>query len=124
MPTRHEELSRFSGSGKTFFFNKGEAENGTPYLAVNALYGRGQNQRLVLFPAHLFDFHRHLSAAIEKLTGFTAQTYVPEPVGTPDMPTTCTDCGSGCDDWRVLVISSSDWKLICRNCNEEIYTNA
>ena len=68
---QHKEISRFSGSGKTFFLNEGEASNGTKYLAINALYGRGNQERLVLFPPHLLEFSKHLDGAIEHLTGFT-----------------------------------------------------
>jgi len=68
---KHKEISRFSGSGKTFFLNEGEAANGTKYLAINAIYGRGNQERLILFPPHLLEFSEHLNKAIERLTGFT-----------------------------------------------------
>ena len=72
-PDNHKtEISRFNGGGKTFFFNKRQANNDTEYLAINAIWGRqGNYEKLVLFPQHLMEFAKHLDGAIEHLTGFT-----------------------------------------------------
>ena len=72
-PRNHiEDISHFSGSGKTFFFNKRLAKNDIEYLAINAIWGeRGNYEKLVLFPQHYMEFSKHLDKAIENLTGFT-----------------------------------------------------
>ena len=67
-----EELSRFNGGGKTFFFNKRKSVNDTEYLSINAIWGKhGNYEKLVLFPQHYLEFLKHLEKAIEGLTGFS-----------------------------------------------------
>ena len=66
-----DELSRFNGGGKTFFFNRKRARNGTEYLSINAMYGDQRYEKLVLFPQHLVEFYKHVKGAIETLTGLT-----------------------------------------------------
>ena len=116
------ELSRFSESGKTFFFNRGKAKNDTLYLAINAIYGKGMQQRLVLFPPHFFQFHDHLTRAVEELTGFSGPKQDPPEVQEQVFitPTKCPDCGSGCDDWRVVAIEPDELKIICTACDEVV----
>lgn len=88
--SRHEELSRFTGSGKTFFFNKGRAKNDTDYLAINALYGQGRRERMVLFPPHYMEFFKHLKSSVEELTGFKFGEDLPEASPTHEK---CPNCG-------------------------------
>lgn len=102
--SRHQELSRFSGNGKTFFFNKGEAKNGTEYLAVNALYGKGNQERIVLFPPHFLEFIKHLKNSIESLTGFEVVPPKELQEAEPENPclNTCPNCGwdlEGAEEW-------------------------
>jgi len=119
--SKTKEFSRFSESGKTFFFNRGVAGNGTPYLAINAIYGQGNQQRLVLFPPHYLQFHQHLEEAIEKLTGFSAPGQGEIEVPKFATPTKCPDCGSNCDDWRVVALTADQLKLICKECDEVVF---
>lgn len=65
----HIELSRFSANGKTFFFNKGHTKTGGDYLAINALWGQGNKERVLVFPAHYLQFVKHATSSIEQLAG-------------------------------------------------------
>ena len=106
------ELSRFTGSGKTFFLNKGRAKNGTDYLAINALYGQGKREGLVLFSAHYLEFLKHLTAAVEELTGMTARKAAPA--------TGCTKCSS--KHLSVRRTLEDDYYLVfCKDCRELIF---
>ena len=91
--SEHTELTRFWSNGKTFFLNRGLAKNGAPYLAINALYGKGNRERIVLYEGHWMQFKRHLELAIEKLTGLKPADQVEQetPKG-PECPEQCPNC--------------------------------
>lgn len=115
---KQQELSRFTGSGKTFFLNKGKARNGTDYLAINAVYGQGRQERLVLFPPHYLEFYKHLKAAIEQLTGFQASQ---PSQGAPPLALECLGCGSGAARWEVKNYGGeTGWWVICE-CGHVLY---
>jgi hypothetical protein len=96
---KQEELSRFTASGKTFFFNKGKASNGTEYLAINAIYGKGNQERTVLFPAHFLEYFKHIRGAIEKMTGMSFNGGMPSDPAAPitPCPERCPNC-----NWHLL----------------------
>ncbi len=130
---KHHELSRFSASGKTFFFNKGVAKNDSPYLTINALYGRGNQERLILFEPHWVQFKRHMEEAIASLTGFVIVPKKEEPtksgsLTTPiTLATRCPSCGFGGGKWRVLVIveqlgDTEGYLDVTCECGQLIYT--
>jgi hypothetical protein len=119
-----KELARFSESGKTFFFNEGEAKNGAKYLAINAIYGQGNQQRVVLFPPHYFQFHRHLTESIQKLTGFSGPGQEGLEPAVLELPTHCPDCSAQSAEWRIVVLAPTDWKIVCGNCDEVVSTSA
>lgn len=73
MRREHEELSRFSAGGKTFFFNLGRAKNGSRYLSINAMYGKGNMERLVIFPEQVVTFKDNLAKAIPHLMGLNEE---------------------------------------------------
>lgn len=99
-----DELSRFSSNGKTFFFNRFIAKNDAPYLAINALYGKGRQERMVLFEPHWLQFLRHLMASVEKLTGVEFPEYIAKPAEQEPAEELCPNCG---------------WHLSNRAYNEE-----
>lgn len=110
-----QELSRFSESGKTFFFNKGTSDSGAEYLAVNVLYGKGQQQRVVLFPSHFISFFKHLKGAIEQVGGITInESTRPAPSREP-LPTHCPACGASNVAFRVTVEPAA---VFCSKCLE------
>ena len=115
------EIGRFSSGGKTFFFNKGEAANGSPYLAINTLYGKGTRERVVLFPGHFFPFYKALIDAVRDITGFAAPAGdIPEPARL-DLPTACPDCEAGSTAWEIIALPDQPVKIVCKDCREVIY---
>lgn len=122
------EISRFAVNGKTFFFNKGEASNGAPYLAINALYGKGNKERLVLFEPHLFGFYKNFAVAFEEMTGLAIGSAPPEPVeeepeaATPRLPLQCSGCGRGADQSKVVWRAINDWQVVCE-CGRERFNS-
>ena len=121
---RHQELSRFSGNGKTFFFNKGKAKTGSHYLSINALYGKGQQERLILFPPHYLEFYAHIKDALENLTGFTVGTLKASEaveVPGPSLPFECPRCEAG--PWEFMISAAehgTEWHVYCDSCGEYI----
>lgn len=114
--SQHEEITRFSTNGKTFFFNKAEAQNDSVYLAINALYGQGNRERLVLFRPHMIDFRDHYDRAVEEILGMRPTE--------PGIAETCPDCGELPAGWRVLQTREGDkWCIICDSCREIIFEN-
>lgn len=124
--SKQKELSRFTGSGKTFFFNKGEAKNGTDYLAVNTIYGKGSQERIVLFPPHYMEFRKHITGAMESLMGVKfVDTLPPSPEPhVPELPIKCPKCGMGSDGYDIAVISPKQWIIECGKCITTIYDTA
>lgn len=115
---RHKELSRFTASGKTFFFNHGRAKNGTDYLAINAIYGRGNQERIVLFSSHYMEFYKHLIDAIGELSGLTpTQKELEDPSALPPWRTKCPKCGD--DDFAVDINAPEwrEWAIVCKECD-------
>ena len=101
------EVVRFSSSGKTFFFNKAPAQNGSPYLTINSIYGKGNRERTILFEGHFMQYYRCLKEAIENTFGVTLNG---------GGPTKCS-CGSSREDSRA--VESKDhqhWIIVCRSC--------
>lgn len=104
-----QELSRFSASGKTFFFNRGKAKNGTEYLVVNALWGNGNQERVIIFPPHFLEFRKHLSQAIERLSSVSFSSSEPKPA--------CESCGMPKRTWRCKSdLEETAWVLFCSEC--------
>lgn len=117
--SQQQELSRFSASGKTFFFNKGEAKNGTDYLAINAIYGQGNRERTVLFPPHYMEYVKHVTKAVEELTGFT-RSQAPAPLS--EMK--CEGCDAGPAKWVALRTTDlTKFVIACGDCNTVIFEN-
>lgn len=122
MQARLKELSRFSESGKTFFFNQGEAANGTHYLAINALYGKGQQQRVVLFPAQFLSFFRHLKGAVETLEGIKlGESHVPATSVVPMLPYSCPKCPTSSGGWGIDIRPEEYWTITCDKCQTLIF---
>lgn len=112
----HVELGRFSANGKTFFLNKGEAKNGSEYLVINAIYGQGRQERLILFPAHYIEFKKHFDQALEGLTGARWDQKKDRPA--------CPDCGMPKIAWRTRASKDgSHWIIYCSECDEVIDMN-
>lgn len=121
MPRKTRELSRFTNSGKTFFFNLGQASNGTEYLAVNTIYGRGSKERVVLFPSHLFTFQKHLREAIEEIHGVTFNEAGGRArASEPNLPQACPACEYGWDAFRI----TPSREVFCDNCGHVICEEA
>lgn len=116
---KQQELSRFTGSGKTFFLNRGRARNDTEYLAINALYGQGNRERLVLFPPHFLEFRKHLTEAIETLQGVQFNNSSQSPP-TPSIPKKCPSCSHGAADYEIVVHTPTDWDIFCESCGHHI----
>ena len=114
----HTEITRFTSSGKTFFFNKGEARNGTDYLIINALHGQRTRQGITLLPGQYMEFASHLNEAIEGLTGFKKSDDVL--VVESDLPQKCPECGNEGADWEVVVFGVRHWRIDCQ-CGTVIY---
>ena len=91
---QHQEISRFSNGGKTFFFNKGVSKAGDGYLAINALYGRGNQERIVVFPSHYLQFFKAVKAAIEQLAEVKLNGEAPAEPAEPSLPCPerCPNC--------------------------------
>jgi len=115
----HDEISRFSSNGKTFFFNKAEAKNGSPYLAINAIYGRGNQERMVLFEPHMLEFRRHLDKAIGKVLGIVMKSEGREVV--PEIAPKCPNCEFECGAYEVMVWAPDTWNIYCSNCSTVLY---
>lgn len=82
------EIARFSANGKTFFFNEMESKKGDPYLAINALYGQGRQERIVLFESHWPQFKRLINRVLDELMRVETDTPTQEePLVIP-----CTYC--------------------------------
>jgi hypothetical protein len=111
---KQQEISRFTSSGKTFFFNKGKARNGTDYLAINAIYGQGNRERTVLFPPHYMEYVKHVTEAVEKLTGFSKST--------PNSG--CPKCGEDRSNTRAAETPDHEyWVIVCRVCGTLVEEN-
>ena len=119
--SQYQELSRFSGSGATFFFNKGEARNGTDFLIINALRGKGTRQGLTLLPSQYMEFANHLNEAIEGLTGFKRANTPDTLIMESDLPQKCPECGNEGADWEVAVFGVRHWRIDCQ-CGYLIYS--
>lgn len=120
----HQELSKFTASGKTFFFNKLEARNGDPYLSINALYGQGNHERITLFEPQFLQFVKHSRTAVEEMTGMTFNTpqleaAAPTPVETLSIPTQCSK-GHGYGQFRVCPTGGGRSMIFCIDCDEVI----
>lgn len=120
----HDELSRFTASGKTFFFNKMKAKNGGEYLSVNALFGQGNHERITLFEPQLIQFVKHSQRAVEALTGLTYAKAEPSPlVEAPadTIPTHCPACGTFHQKFGVSILNElGKFMIFCGNCGETI----
>lgn len=88
------QITRFTASQKTFFFNHAETRGGGDLLRINAIYGKGGFEKLTLLPSQLIEFYTHLGRAIEKITGFQLSGET-----TPAQPTEerCPNC-----HWHLL----------------------
>lgn len=122
MASKHDELSRFTESGKTFFFNCGRASNDTEYLAINALYGKGQQQRLVLFPAQFLSFHKHLLEAIKRITGMTISEAQAEADVPALLPRRCPTCDYDISNYS-FIQTDQYWAVYCTNCREAVFSS-
>jgi hypothetical protein len=110
---KHKEHARFSASGKTFFFNEGRAKNGSPYLTINALYGKGNRERVILFEPHMMEFSRKLAQSIEAITGFGMQ----KASAGPTIPEGCPECSSSPKTWITRrELDDSYWVIFCGEC--------
>lgn len=118
MAQKHDEISHFSTNGKTFFFNKGEAQgSGNPYLAVNALW-RDNMERITVFPNQMLEFRSHFDNALEEITGLRPA----------DGGSLCPDCDSQTEDWDVSRVFHKEqerpvWVLYCTNCDSIILSS-
>lgn len=130
--SKGEELSRFSSNGKTFFFNKFIAKNDSPYLAINALYGQGRQERMVLFEPHWMQFLRHLKASISSLSGLEFKEDMQDMQDVPALkiPLNCHNCGSSSGQWRIMVFTedgeqaeSSLFDLTCNQCSQRVFSS-
>lgn len=123
MTYHRDELSRFSANGKTFFLNRATARTDTDYLVINALYGKGQKERLILFPSQYLEFHSHLTDAIEKLAGisFGPGAHPPTPAP-PALPRDCPNCSHGSASWEVLHYNDTEWFIQCQCGNVVFHT--
>lgn len=111
------EISRFTNSGKTFFFNKKESRAGGDYLSVNAMFGKGRYEKLTLLPSQLLEFAKHLEGAVEDITGFKRS-------GGGSSVERCHQCDSGPARHRVASSESGDqWIRYCFDCKEVLYEN-
>lgn len=115
-----DEISRFSANGKTFYFNKALAKNGTPYLVVNALYGDQKKERMIVFPSQYLQFHSHLTSAVESLAQISFANGTAGPTRAPVLPRKCPDCGHESGSWEVLQLLEPDWYIQCQ-CGTIIY---
>lgn len=134
-PYHGREISRFTGNGKTFFFNEMKARNKNKYLAVNALYGQGRQERMILFEGHYLEFLRHLQEAIEELSGFSLGMGVPEETpkaldmkqsdGSVDaLPMDCPECGYGDGAFELEIpLSGHIWWVKCCECGTTVFQN-
>lgn len=111
------EISRFTVSGKTFFFNRMKARNGTDWLAINAIYGDGNQQRLGLFPSQMVEFYQHYKKAMEDITGMSPMER--------KITQECPDCGSGPDEWKPVDtdFEAGEWLIACTQCRTVIFEN-
>ena len=111
MERQHNELSRFSSNGKTFFFNKGVAKNGNEYLTVNAMWGRGNKERIIVFEPQMPQFLKNLQGAVQKISGVSVVSEGPE-------KTACQKCGMPKRTWKALSNEDGQWVLYCDDCGE------
>lgn len=110
-----KEIKRFSGSGKTFFFNSAISSNGEEYLIINALWGKGNQQRIVLFQTHMLPFAQALAASIAAITGFQpVAASAPETPEAPEMPEYCPGCGCAGTKVYVELSERKEWVLRCK----------
>lgn len=110
MTKEHDEISRFNVNGKTFFFNKGEAQNGNEYLAINALWQQNM-ERMTIFPNQMLEFRSHFDGAMEEITGLSPA----------DKGSLCPNCDSSTDEWDVERAYHREqerpvWVLYCTEC--------
>ena len=111
-----EQLAQKSASGKTFFFNRQEARNGTEYLCINSIYGDGMKERMVIFPSQIMEFRDGFNEAFEKFTGLK-----PTEVAVSEH---CPECGSRPRDWGTLKSANGEMFVVfCRECREIILEN-
>jgi hypothetical protein len=107
--TQHAEICRFSSNGKTFFFNKAKAKNGSPYLTINALYGQGNRERVILFEGHFMQFYRCMKEAIGATFGVAVNG---------DGRLKGCDCGAPREDSVAYMSDNREyWVLGCNACN-------
>lgn len=105
--SQETEITRFSSEGKTFFFNRNETRNGSYYLAVNALYGEGNRERLVVFENQMLPFRRHSDIAIGEILG----------ADLTEDEDRCPDCGSRKPAWEPRIdLDDTGWALVCTAC--------
>ncbi len=115
----HTEITRFTSSGKTFFFNEGEARNGNKFLIINALHGQHTRQGITLLSGQYMEFANHLNDAIEGLTGFVRSSPSSQPTQLK-LPVQCPKCDGGSAGWDLSVVTSAWWNVRCE-CGEMIY---
>jgi len=106
----HKEISRFSANGKTFFFNKGVAKNGNEYLTVNAMWGQGNKERIIVFQPQMPQFLKSLRDAVEAIAGIT--------LASTSTPVACPKCAMPKHTWRALTNEEGQWVLYCSECRE------
>jgi hypothetical protein len=110
MSQNHQELSRFSSNGKTFFFNHARAKNGNEYLTVNAIYGQGNKERIIVFEPQMPQFLKNLQRAVQKISGVS--------VASGEAVTSCPNCGMPKRTWRAITDEQGRWVLYCSECRE------
>lgn len=121
--SRHEEISRFHAGGKTFFFNRGRARNGNDYLAIKGLWGKGNQEQLVLFPGQMVEFYQKFRSAMAAITGLQPAEDAPEPTGPtlPNIPVDCPACPHAKGVYELSVFGENDWKIACPECGEAVF---
>lgn len=118
----HDEISRFSANGKTFFFNRMRARNDAEFLSINCLYGKNGKQRLTLFPSQMLDFYKHFVGAMRDMTGMAPNAGAPTAPKPPRLPIRCPACKMGSANFELTVLSEDDslWLVDCK-CGESIF---
>lgn len=109
--SQETEITRFSSDGKTFFFNKNRTKGDSVYLAMNALWGQGNRERLVVFENQMLPFRRKYTRSIGQILGAEFEDD-PEP--------TCPRCNSRAPAWEPVMHPDVDgWALVCLACGDE-----
>lgn len=117
-----DQISRFTESGKTFFFNREKTRGGSEYLAINTMRGSPPAyEKLTLLPGQFLSFRKHLTEAVEALTDvkFTPDVPdVPTETPTPLLPHTCTNCAASWEKFDIAIFPTAGiWQVICTECN-------